>query len=140
MAVPIISRLKDKVSDHTDRVVILDSPPGTACPVVEVMRGSDFVLLVTEPTPFGLNDLKLAVETVRLIGLPFGVIINRDGVGDNSVETYLHHEKIPILLKIPQSQEIAKLYSDGIPFSKKLPYWPKEFKNIFKKIKSEVVK
>jgi len=137
-AIPVLKELKKHIDK--DKTVILDAPPGTACPFVETVEGSDYCILVTEPTPFGLNDLKLAVETVRLIGVPFGVIINRDGVGDNSVETYLHHEKIPILLKIPQSQEIAKLYSDGIAFSKKLPYWSEELKKIYEKIKSEVVK
>ena len=137
-AIPVLKELKKHIDKN--KIVILDAPPGTACPFVETVEGSDYCILVTEPTPFGLNDLKLAVETVRLIGISFGVIINRDGVGDNSVETYLHHEKIPILLKIPQSTEIAKYYSDGIAFVKKLPEWRSRFKEIFSKINLEVKK
>lgn len=118
MAVPVISQLKQLAvpDDHKDRVVLLDSPPGTSCPVVETMRGSDFVLLVTEPTPFGLHDLRMAVEVARgELHLPVGVIINRDGVGDDGVEKYCHAEQVPILLRIPLLREVAEAYSDGIP-------------------------
>jgi MinD superfamily P-loop ATPase len=137
-AIPVIKALKKKIDENKD--VIIDAPPGTACPFVETVEDSDYCILVTEPTPFGLNDLKIAVETVRLLNVPFGVIINRDGVGDNKVELYCQHEKIPILSKIPQSEEIAKLYSDGNPFVKKLTSWEHEFKKVFIEIKEDVKK
>ncbi len=125
-AIPVLKALKRKIDK--DKNVILDAPPGTACPFVETVQNSDYCILVTEPTPFGLNDLKIAVDTVRLLSVPFGVIINRDGVGDNKVELYCQHEKIPILAKIPQSTEIAELYSNGNAFVKNLnlkKYLPK---------------
>jgi MinD superfamily P-loop ATPase len=106
MGVPIIRQLKRWVIPSTpdDRPVILDAPRGTACPVVEAMHGADFVLLVTEPTPFGLHDLRLAVEVAREVGasgqtpLPVGVVVNRDGVGDQGVDEYCVAEGIPILI------------------------------------------
>jgi len=137
-AIPVIKSLKKKIDKSKN--VILDAPPGTSCPVIETVQDSDYCILVTEPTPFGLNDLKIAVDTVRLLGIPFGVIINRDGVGDNRVELYCQKEKIPILKKIPESTEIAKLYSNGKPFVENISGWREEFKKIFLKIKKEVGK
>lgn len=113
MATPIIKEMKSLIRKDMD--VIIDSPPGTSCPVIESMKGSDFVCLVTEPTPFGLNDLKLAVETVRELGIPFGVIINCDGIGDDGVKKYCRGENIPLLLSIPWSRRVAEAYSMGIP-------------------------
>jgi len=135
MATPLIKALKKKVDKN--RHVILDSPPGTACPVIETIRGSDFCLLVTEPTPFGLHDLKLAVELVKRMAIPFGVIINRDGIGDEKVERYCQNEKIPILMKISHSEEIAYLYSQGIPFVCELPEWFERFQHLFDRIQQE---
>ena len=135
-AIPVIKHLIKKI--QKEKTVILDAPPGTACPFVETVGSSDYCILVTEPTPFGLNDLKLAVNTVRFLNKPFGVIINRDGVGNNKVESYCQVEKIPILTKIPQSKEIAELYSKGIPYATELKFWGKEFKKIFDKITTEV--
>jgi len=137
-AIPVLKALKKKIDKRKN--VIMDAPPGTACPVVETVETSDYCILVTEPTPFGLNDLKIAVGTVRLLGVPFGVIINRDGVGDNKVELYCQQEKIKILAKIPQNKEIAEFYSDGVPFVKKLSSWNDEFKKIFTVISEEVEK
>ena len=95
-------------------------PPGTSCPVVETMRGADFVLLVTEPTPFGLHDLRLAVEVARdELGLPVGVVINRDGVGDAGVDDYCAAEGIPILMRIPLDRRIAEAYSEGCPWCRR---------------------
>ncbi|MCK4471906.1 MAG: ATP-binding protein, partial [Anaerolineae bacterium] len=105
MAVPVIRQLKERIGEADLRphsIVILDASPGTSCPVVETMRGADFVLMVTEPTPFGLHDLRLAVEVARdELGLPVGVVINRDGVGDQGVHDYCVAESIPILMRIP---------------------------------------
>jgi MinD superfamily P-loop ATPase len=108
MAVPIIRQVKSRhLPGAGDRVVILDAPPGTSCPVVETMRGADFVLLVTEPTPFGLHDLRLAAEVARdELGLPVGVVVNRDGLGDAGVDEYCAAEGIPILMRIPHDRRI----------------------------------
>lgn len=132
MATPIIKELKKRTSHN--RISILDSPPGTACPVIESLHGSDFALLVTEPTPFGLHDLKLSVDVAREIGVPVGVVINRDGIGDANVERYCKEENIPILLKIPNDREIAELYSNGIPFLDRLNGWEEKFFQLFKRV------
>jgi len=113
VAVPVIKALKRKID--SGRLVILDSSPGAACPVVETIRGSDLCLLVTEPTPFGLHDLKIAVTVARKLNVPFGVVINRDGIGDGRVDDWCKDEKIPVLMRIPNSLEVARLYSKGIP-------------------------
>ncbi|MCK5030915.1 MAG: ATP-binding protein [Thermoplasmatales archaeon] len=136
MALPVIKALKKKVNNSKE--VILDAPPGTSCPVIETIRGSDYCILVTEPTPFGLHDLKLAVEVVKHLYIPFGVIINRDGVGDKKVELHCRNEKIPILMKIPHSEEIAQLYSKGIPFVNEISVWREEFIKLYKQIQGEI--
>ncbi len=134
MATPVIGELKKEIT--AGKEVILDLPPGTACPIIEALGGVDYCILVTEPTPFGLHDLDLAVKLVRTLGIPFGVIINRDGIGDNRVETYCQKEGIKILMKIPHDREIAQLCSEGIPFVKKMPEWQERFLEIFEKIKN----
>ena len=116
-------------------LTILDSPPGTACPVIETISDSDFVILVTEPTPFGLHDLKLAIEVVRMMELPFGVIVNRQGVGDNRVQEWCKKQSVQILMEIPQSQDIARLYSQGKPFVLEMPEWKLKFQRLFSIIK-----
>ncbi len=103
-------------------VVLRDAPPGTSCPVIESVRGADVVLLVTEPTPFGLNDLKLAVEMVRTLGLPFGVVVNRAGVGDSTMYDWCASENVEVLLEIPDDREVARLYSRGEPVFSALPW------------------
>lgn len=138
MAIPLIKSLKKKINKN--RNVILDAPPGTSCPVIETIIESDYCILVTEPTPFGLYDLKLAIEVVRHLFIPFGVIINCDGIGDNKVERYCQKEKIPVIMKIPHSMEIAQLYSKGIPFVSKLTSWHDEFNKLFNRIKEEIAK
>jgi len=135
-AIPVIKALKKKVDKEGN--VIIDAPPGTSCPVIESINGSEYCILVTEPTPFGLHDLKLAIAVLRHLYIPFGVIINRNGVGDKKVEMYCQMEKIPILMKIPHSEKIANLYSMGIPFVKKLPKWHERFTELFKQIQEEV--
>jgi MinD superfamily P-loop ATPase len=119
MATPVIRQVKEHAKD--DGLVIIDVPPGTSCPVVESIKGSHFCLLVTEPTPFGLNDLVLAVETVRELNIPLAVVLNRAGVGDNKVEAYCRKEAIPILLTIPLDTGIARLYSRGITLAEGRP-------------------
>ena len=95
------------------RIALFDSPPGTSCPVIEATKDADFVILVTEPTPFGLHDLTLAVETMRSLKKPFGVVVNRDGIGNDDVLRYCEAENITVLARIPNSRKIAELYSAG---------------------------
>ena len=102
-----------KQIDNQSDIAIFDSPPGTSCPFVQTAAAADYVILVTEPTPFGLSDLKQSVETLKTINKPFGVIINRAGLGNDSVSEYLNHENIPLLLEISFNKEIAVLYSNG---------------------------
>ena len=96
-----------------DKITIVDSPPGTSCPVIAAIRGSDFVILVTEPTPFGLHDLTLAVEMTRALKIPFGVAVNRVGIGDDRVRRYSAEQNITIVLEIPDDRRIAEAYSRG---------------------------
>ena len=133
MAPPIIRKVKEQ-ANH-DGTVIIDVPPGTSCPVVEAVKDSDFCLLVTEPTPFGLNDLVLAVETVRELNVPCGIILNRVGVGDDKVEEYCRGENIPVLLTIPLDIDIARLYSRGITLVEGMPQWKESFLGLFDKIR-----
>jgi MinD superfamily P-loop ATPase len=132
MAVPVIKAVKNQIKEGKN--VILDSPPGTSCPFVESVRGSDFCILVTEPTPFGLHDLKIAVEVLRKIALPFGAVINRSGIGDRNVYDYCREENIRILLEIPYRRRIAELYSRGIAFSLEMPEWKEKFRMLYSEI------
>ena len=126
---------------HPHSVVILDASPGTSCPVVETMHGADFVLMVTEPTPFGLHDLRLAVEVARNeLGLPVGVVINRAGIGDERVEKYCAAEGIPILMRIPFDRRIAEVYSEGGLIIEALPEYREQFRELYQKIREEVKK
>jgi len=137
MAVPIIRQLKKKAipPDTSQQAVILDASPGTSCPVVESMHGADFVLLVTEPTPFGLHDLRLAVEVARdELGLPVGVVINRDGVGDRGVDEYCAAENIPILMRIPLDRRIAEACSEGRPLVNVMPEYKEKFRELYRQI------
>jgi len=114
MAVPLIAQTIDYVDKNYENYIkLLDAPPGTSCPVIEASRYSDFVILVTESTPFGLNDLILAVETMKVLDQKYGVIINRYGIGDNGVEEYCKKENIPLVAKVQNDKEVAKLYSQG---------------------------
>jgi MinD superfamily P-loop ATPase len=124
----LISRVKQHIDAAS--LAIVDVPPGTSCPVVTALRGVDFVLLVTEPTPFGLNDLKLAVDLVREMGLPFGVIINRDGIGNADVEEYCEAERIDIVAKLPDDRRIAEAYSAGGMIVDELNEYRQRFQDI----------
>ena len=137
MSVPIISQLKKKhlAPGNGDSVMILDAQPGTSCPVVETMRDVDFVLMVTEPTPFGLHDLRLAVQVARdELGLPVGVVINRDGIGDAGVDEYCASESIPILMRIPLDRRIAEAVSEGQVLLAALPEYREAFRDLYEQI------
>jgi MinD superfamily P-loop ATPase len=136
MAGPVIRKVKQYITD--DNITIIDVPPGTSCPVVEAIKGSDFCILVTEPTPFGLNDLTLAVKTVRELNIPCGVVLNRVGIGDFGVQKYCREENIPILLSIPLDTKIARLYSRGISLVAGLPTWRDSFNQLFERIKETI--
>ncbi len=136
MAPPVIRKVKEH--GNNGGVVIRDAPPGTSCPVVEAIKGSNFCLLVTEPTPFGLNDLVLAVETVRELEIPCGIVLNRAGLGDNKVEEYCRKEGIPVLLTIPLDTEIARLYSRGTTLVEGMPQWKGSFLELFERIREIV--
>ncbi len=132
MPTPIIRKVKEKANQ--EGVVIIDASPGTSCPVVEAIKGSDFCLLVTEPTPFGLNDLVLAVEMAKELKIPCGVTINRAGFSDSKVEEYCVQENIPVLLTIPLDTDIARFYSRGIILVEGMPQWKGSFLGFFNRI------
>jgi len=131
-AVPLIAQTNKYVDGNfaADRIKIFDAPPGTACPVIEAVKEVDFVILVTEPTPFGLHDLMLAVEIIRKLGKKFAVVINRDGIGNNNVLDYCQDESIPVLAKIPNMRRIAELYSSGELIYEAIPEVGRQLKNI----------
>lgn len=128
-AAPLIREVKRHIGK--DKNVILDSPPGTSCPVIQTVKDSDFCILVTEPTPFGLHDLKIMIQVLESMRISFGVVINRADVGDNRVYEYCEEKGIPILLEIPYERRIAELYSRGIPFSKEMPEWKEKLRTLF---------
>ena len=132
MSPPVIRAVKRHIDPH--RTVVIDAPPGTSCPVIEAIKGSDFCLLVTEPTPFGLHDLMLAVEVVRKLRIPCGVIINRADIGDDKVETYCAEESIPVLMRIPFDRGIARMYSKGILLVSERTEYVEQFRKVFKNI------
>jgi len=136
MAPPLIRREKKLINGR--KTVIIDSSPGTSCPVVETVKGSDFCLLVTEPTPFGLNDLKLAVEMVRKLGVPLGVLINCSDIGDRKVWQYCEIEKIPLLMEIPFERRIAVAYSKGVPLVEEIPEYRKRFQDLYCHMENKV--
>jgi len=132
MAVPVIERVRDAV--QPDKVNIIDAPPGTSCPVISSVKNTDFVILVTEPTPFGLNDLKLAVGMVKILNIPHGIIINRSDLGDDKVKEYAKEENIPILMEISFSRQIAETYSQGKLLIEELPDWKEKFIHLYEDI------
>jgi MinD superfamily P-loop ATPase len=134
MAPPIIRAVLE--ASPPDHLLLLDAPPGTSCSVIESVKSADVVLLVTEPTPFGLNDLRLAVEMVRELGLPFGVAVNRSDVGDEAVFEYCEEERIPVLVRIPHDREIARAYSRGVLAVNALPALRPLYKGLFRKLAS----
>jgi MinD superfamily P-loop ATPase len=134
MAVPIIRQLKKWVSAAAGQAVIMDAPPGTSCPVVESLSGADFALLVTEPTPFGLHDLRLMVDVVRELNIPAGVIINRDGIGDAGVDRFCAEAGLPVLMHIPLEREIGVAVARGQPLIAVRPEYRERFRDLYRRI------
>lgn len=130
---PAVIRGVKEAAENTE-ILIIDSPPGTSCPVIEAVKDAEFVFLVTEPTPFGLNDLELAVGMVRKLGIPFSVAVNRCDIGDDDVREYCKKEKIEIALEIPDDRRIAEAYSQGELVVRALPDYKKLFEGCLKKI------
>ncbi len=129
-AISTIKATKSIFDTSEYQYIIYDSPPGTSCPFMETVLNSDYVILVTEPTPFGLSDLKQAIETLKLMNRPFGIIVNRSGLGDNGVYDYIKSNKYSLLAEIPYDQKIAKLYSNGELIVDHLP----EVKSLFERL------
>lgn len=134
MSPPLIKRVR--ASRDPERITLIDAPPGTSCPVIAAMNGADFILMVTEPTPFGLHDLKLAVEAVRLLGIPCGLVVNRADIGDDKVFAYAREEGLPVLLTIPFERGIAEAYSRGETIIEALPQWRAKFLQLFADIEA----
>lgn len=132
MAGPVIRKLKSMMPSSGLRV--LDVPPGTSCPVVESVRGSDYVVLVAESTPFGLNDLEIAVDVMKALDLPMGVVINRSGLGDDRVSKFCHEEGIDVLLEIPDDRRIAEIYSRGGLLSLEIPWFRNKMAELLERI------
>jgi len=125
---------KVKASALAEGIVIIDAPPGTSCPVIEAVKGSDFVLLVTEPTPFGLNDLKLAVGMVRELKIPFAVVVNRSEPDEQMINQYCRDENIDIIFEVPDDRRIAEAYSVGEMIVDVLPDYKKEFTGLYESV------
>ncbi len=132
MSPPLINAVKNEIDSR--KVAIIDAPPGTSCPVVAAVKESDFCLLVTEPTPFGLNDLDLAVQMLKKLDIPAGVIINRSDIGTNCVEDYCKQEGIPVLMHIPWDRELAELYAKGEAVVLHSAKWRDLFEKIWMRI------
>ena len=136
MAPPLIRHVKRSID--REKTVIIDAPPGTSCPMIESVKGSDFCLLVTEPTPFGLNDLILAVEALKVLGVPCGIVLNRCDIGDPGVENYACESGIPILMRIPFDRDIAMLYSNGVPLIDGKPEFVERFRKLAREVESRL--
>ena len=132
MPIPLIKAVKQRI--NPEKTVIIDAPPGTACPFVASVYPSDYCILVTEPTPFGLHDVQIAVQVLTQLEIPYGIIINRAGIGDQRIHNYCNDEDIPILLEIPYDRTIAHLYSRGIPFVIEMPEWRAQFQQVYREI------
>ena len=136
MSPPLIRKVRSYADK--DGVTIIDAPPGTSCPVIAAMKNTDFIILVTEPTPFGLHDLKLAAGAVKLLNIPSGIIINRSDLGDKKVNDFAAEEKIPILMEIPFDRKIAESYSRGELVVDNFPEWKDKFSNLYTDIETIV--
>jgi len=137
MSPPLIRRVREYT--RSDILTIIDAPPGTSCPVIASMKGADFVLLVTEPTPFGLHDLKLAIGAVKILGIPCGLVINRSDMGDDQVKKYANEEDVPVLMEISFDRRIAEAYSRGDMIVEVMPEWKDRFLELYHRIEKIAV-
>jgi MinD superfamily P-loop ATPase len=138
MAVPVITTLKNWQNLMDEEVVVIDSPPGASCPVVESLRGSDYIILVTEPTPFGLHDLKQAYQVSQKLGIPAGVIINRAGIGDTGVEQYCEEKGLHILMQIPLERKIGEGIARGKSLIDIIPAYESKLQQLYHQIKEDL--
>ena len=134
--VKIIGKMKESMED--EEIVIIDSPPGTSCATVAAVEGVDYAIVVSEPTPFGVSDMKMVVEMLRNLEISFGVVVNKGGLGDREIYDYCEGEGIDILEEIPYNREIAELYAHGILFSQKIEGYGERFFNLYQKIKLKI--
>jgi MinD superfamily P-loop ATPase len=135
LAPPLIRRIRQEAGDGG--LTVIDAPLDTSCPVLAAVWGSDLVILVTEPTPFGLSDLELAVAAMREMGLPLGVVINRSDLGDRRVHDYAARENIPIFLEIPFDRQVAETYARGELLVAEMPEWGSLMQTLFARIREE---
>ena len=137
MSPPLIKKVRSHIKP--ENLNIIDAPPGTSCPVITAVKDTDFVLMVTEPTPFGLHDLRLGVQAVKLLKINMGLVINRSDIGNQEVRDYARQENIPILLEIPFDRKIAEAYSRGKMIVDAMPLWKDKFVELYHQIE-EIVK
>lgn len=138
MAVPVITKLKNWQDLIDEEIVVIDSPPGASCPVVESLRGSDYIILVTEPTPFGLHDLRQAYQVTQKLGIPAGVIINRAGIGDTGVEQYCEEMGLDILMQIPLERKIGEGIARGKSLLDIYPTYESKLQQLYHQIKDDL--
>jgi MinD superfamily P-loop ATPase len=136
MATPVVRMLKSRARDNL--LTILDAPPGTACPVIATVQDSDYCILVTEPTPFGLYDLDLMFKVVTELGIPAGIVINKDDGLSQDIEAYASKNDIRILMRIPLDRGIAVRYSKGFALNSTDKHWDTEFLRLYEKVVSEI--
>lgn len=136
MSPPLIKEVRKHA--ESSGLTIIDAPPGTSCPVIAAMKDTDFIVLVTEPTPFGLHDLQLAVGAVKLLNIPCGIVINRSDIGDDRVKEFAEIENIPLLMDIPFDRRIAESYSRGELVVDNIPEWKEKFISLYQKIEKIV--
>lgn len=136
MSPPLIRAVKGKVNGN--KTAILDAPPGASCPVINTVMGSDFIVMVTEPTPFGLHDLRIAVDAVGPLGIPLGVVLNRADIGDDEVQAFCRQKEIPLLAEIPHDRRIAEGYAEGALLVTAAPEYGSLFLDMMAAIRNRV--
>ena len=135
MATPIIKDLLKNLPTNNEKTIVLDSPPGTACPVITTLSYADYVILVAEPTPYSLENIKQTVEMIKQLAIPIGIILNKSQEKYNSlIYDYANQEQIPLLLKIPFDKKFAELYSQGLILVDQIPEWKIHFQNVWNQI------
>jgi MinD superfamily P-loop ATPase len=134
MSPPLIKEVRKRIDP--DRIAILDAPPGASCPVINTVVDTDFIVLVTEPTPFGLHDLRIAVDAMAPLGIPVGIVLNRSDIGDDEVRKFCTEKGVPLLMEIPHDKAIAEGYARGELLIDSAPAYRERFLDLFDKIES----